>query len=251
MCRIEGCCKAVSARGAAAHERIHSGEKPYQCSVPDCGAAFADKTALRLHKMLHENRRPFVCTADNCEASYVKSDNLKTHFERNHSAQALVRRKKKEERLNKGLRAMGFAPDRETIVEFCGMGSKKCARIDFVIYKADRIVCIECDEHSHRSEGVLCDVTRMLDVAAQHRMKSELPLHFIRFNPDAYTVDGGRPKPHMNARLKELLLAIEEPVSAPLAVTYICYDSTGGVADVLKSDEFPPDLRDSCKTRLA
>jgi hypothetical protein len=30
----------------------------------------------------------------------------------------------------------------------------------------------------------------MLDVAAQHAMKNGLPLHFIRFNPDAYTVDG-------------------------------------------------------------
>jgi hypothetical protein len=154
------------------------------CKVPDCGAAFTEWKTLARHKMVHENRRPYVCTADNCEASYVEAINLKRHFERNHSDRALVRRKKKEERLYKGLRAMGFAPDRENIVEFCGMGSKKCARIDFVIYKADRIVCIECDEHSHRSEGVLCDVTRMLDVAAQHRMRSELPLHFIRFNPD-------------------------------------------------------------------
>ena len=112
-------------------------------------------------------------------------------------------------------------------------------------------MCLECDEDSHRREGVLCDVTRILDITAQHRMRSELPLHFIRFNPDGYTVDGRPPKPHMNARLKELLLAIEEPVSTPLAITYICYDSTDGVADVLKSAEFPPDLRDSCKTRLA
>ena len=206
---------------------------------------------MRDHKMLHENRRPYVCTGENCDARFVTPNHLKTHFERNHSARALVRRKRKEERLYKGLRAMGFAPDRETLVEFCGTGSKKCARVDFVVYKEDRIVCIECDEHSHRSEGVLCDVTRMLDVAAQHRMRSELPLHFIRFNPDAYTVDGGRPKPHMNARIKELLLAIEEPIGTPLAVTYICYDSTDGVADVLKSAEFPPDLRDSCKSRLA
>jgi hypothetical protein len=241
----------VRAKDAATHERIHSGEKPHQCTVPDCGAAFVDKTALRFHKMLHENRRPYVCTAENCDASYVQANNLKTHFERNHSAHALLRRKKKEERLHKRLRDMGFAPDRETIVEFCGMGTKKCARIDFVIYKEDRIVCIECDEDAHRREGVLCDVTRMLDVAAMHRMRSELPLHFVRFNPDAYIVDGGRPKPHMNARIKELLLAIEEPIGTPLAVTYICYDSTDGVADVLKSDEFPPGLRDSCKTRLA
>jgi len=206
---------------------------------------------LVYHKRLHYNDRPYACPAENCEARFVKTCNLNDHFERNHSARALVRRKRKEERLYKRLRDMGYAPDRETIVEFCGTGSKKCARIDFVIYKADRIVCIECDEDSHRREGVLCDTTRMLDVTAQHRMRSELPLHFIRLNPDGYTVDGGHPKPHMNARLKELLLAIEEPVSTPLAVTYICYDTTNGVADAVMSAEFPPDLRESCKTRLA
>jgi hypothetical protein len=236
---------------AAKHERTHTGERPYTCQVPDCGAAFSDWRTKENHKMLHENRRPYICTAESCDASFVKSYNLQQHFERNHSERALMRRKKKEERLHRRLRAMGFAPDRETIVEFCGMGSKKCARVDFVVYKEDRIVCIECDEHSHRSEGVLCDVTRMLDVAAMHRMRSELPLHFIRFNPDAYTVDGVHQKPHMNARLKELLLAIEEPVSAPLAITYVCYDSSGGVADAVSSAEFPPGLRDSCKTRLA
>jgi hypothetical protein len=238
-------------QNAAKHERTHTGERPYVCQYPECEAAFSDWRAMTDHKMLHENRRPYVCTAENCDASFVTPNHLKTHFERNHSERALVRRKRKEERLYKCLRAMGFAPDRETIVEFCGTGSKKCARIDFVIYKVDRIVCVECDEHSHRSEGVLCDVTRMLDVAAQHRMRSELPLHFIRFNPDGYTVDGGRPKPHMNARIRELLLAIEEPVSAPLAITYVCYDTSGGVADAVMSAEFPPDLRGSCKTRLA
>jgi hypothetical protein len=55
----------------------------------------------------------------------------------------------------------------------------------------------------------------------------------------------------MAERHKELLLAIEEPLAAPLAITYICYSSTAGVADVTKSDDFPPELRDACKTRLA
>jgi hypothetical protein len=91
----------------------------------------------------------------------------------------------------------------------------------------------------------------MLDVAAQHRMRSELPLHFIRFNPDAYAVDGRAQKPKMGERHKELVLAIEEPVTAPLTITYICYTTTAGTADVTKSDEFPPDLRDSCRTRVA
>jgi hypothetical protein len=55
----------------------------------------------------------------------------------------------------------------------------------------------------------------------------------------------------MAERHKELVLAIEEAVTAPLTVSYICYSSTAGVADVTKSEDFPPELGEVCKTRLA
>jgi hypothetical protein len=201
--------------------------------------------------MVHNNDRPHVCSAEGCDARFVKSDQLKQHFERNHTERAHQRRKKKEERLYKFLTSAGYAPDRETPVHFCGMGSKKFARLDFAMYKTDRVVVVECDEHGHDREPVLCEVTRMLDVAAQHRLNSDLPLHFVRFNPDGFTVDGWAPKPKMGERHRELVLAIEDPVTAPLTITYICYSTTAGTADVTRSDEFPPDLRGSCKTRVA
>jgi hypothetical protein len=201
--------------------------------------------------MVHNNDRPHVCTAEGCEARFVHGGQLKQHFERNHTERAHQRRKKKEERLYKYLISVGYAPDRETVIQFCGEGSKKLARLDFTIYKLDRVVVVECDELEHDRESVLCEVTRMLDVAAQHRLRSDLPLHFIRFNPDGYQVDGRAQKPRMAERHKELLLAIEETVSAPLAISYICYSSTAGVANVMSSAEFPPDLREVCKTRLA
>jgi hypothetical protein len=201
--------------------------------------------------MKHENIRPHVCTAEGCEARYIYACELKAHFERNHTERAHQRRKKREERLYKYLTSVGYTPDRETVVQFCGEGSKKLARLDFTVYKPDRVVVVECDEREHDREPVLCEVTRMLNVAAQHRLRSDLPLHFIRFNPDGYKVDGRAQKPKMAERHKELLLAIEEPVSAPLAISYICYSSTAGVANVTKSEELPPDLRDTCKTRVA
>jgi hypothetical protein len=162
----------------------------------------------------------------------------------------IQRRKLREERLAKFLTSVGIPFDREQIVQFCGEGVKTLARVDSVIYKPDRIVALECDEDSHKSYTVLCDVTRMLDIAAQHALRSELPLHFIRFNPDGYTVDSRRQKPTMAARYRELILAIEDPVSAPLTLTNMCYDTAGGTADVTRSDEFPPELREVCRCRV-
>jgi hypothetical protein len=230
--------------------RTHTGERPFQCDVPGCDGAFKQRIDLTRHKMVHNNNRPFVCTVEGCEARYVKSNDLKEHVERNHTERAHQRRKKREERLYKFLTSVGYSPDRETVVPFCGQGSKKFARIDFLIYKTDRVVAVECDEHEHRSEAVLCEVTRMLDVAAQHRLTSDLPLHFIRFNPDGYSVDGRPRKTRMAERHKELILAIEEPLATPLVISYICYSTTAGVADATKSDDFPPELRDACKTRF-
>jgi hypothetical protein len=202
------------------------------------------------HRMCHDNNRPYACTAEGCEARYVKANDLKTHVERNHTERAHQRKKKREEQLYKFLTSAGYSPDRETIIQFCGEGSKKLARLDFTIYKPDRVVVIECDEREHDREPVSCEVTRMLDVTTQHRLRGDLPLHFIRFNPDGYQVNGRAQRPKMADRHKELVLAIEEPVSAPLSISYICYSSTAGVANVMSSDEFPPDLREVCKTRL-
>jgi hypothetical protein len=251
LCRFEQCCKPIHPKSIAKHERQHTGERPYECIVPDCGATFVEWKRLDYHKKLHDNNRPHVCTAEGCDARFVEASDLKGHVNRNHTERAHQRKKKREEQLYKFLTSAGYSPDRETIVQFCGEGSKKLARLDFTIYKVDRVVAIECDEREHDRESVLCEVTRMLDVAAQHRLRSDLPLHFIRFNPDGYKVDGRAQKPRMAERHKELVLAIEEPLTAPLAISYICYSSTAGVANVTKSDEFPPDLREACKTRLA
>jgi hypothetical protein len=150
--------------------------------------------------MVHENIRPHACGAEGCHACFVHPHDLKRHIESNHSERGILHRKLLEQRVGKLLAAAGFNIDRELIIHFCGEGAKKLARVDFVIHKLDRVVAIECDEESHKAYTVLCDETRMLDIAAQHALRSELPLHFVRFNPDAFTVDVQKQKPTMAAR---------------------------------------------------
>ena len=37
------------------HQRIHSGEKPYQCKYSDCGKWFTQMANLKIHHQKHED----------------------------------------------------------------------------------------------------------------------------------------------------------------------------------------------------
>ena len=38
------------------HKRIHTGDKPYKCSLPNCEKSFAQMTNLKTHMKHHENQ---------------------------------------------------------------------------------------------------------------------------------------------------------------------------------------------------
>lgn len=72
------CGKMVSFSNMARHKLIHTGERPFKCTMPECEKVFRSNSEVKKHILLHHStERPYKC--DICGKGFIKICFLNAH----------------------------------------------------------------------------------------------------------------------------------------------------------------------------
>lgn len=238
------------------HKRRHIGEKPYICDFSDCNYAATTSNGLTIHKRRHTGEKPYKCDFDNCIYSSVSSGNLTSHKKSMHTEEG-QRRQKKSEHFTFSYLQKHIDIKREHRIDFSCNGGTFCRLDGLSLHKNKKgqafIIAHENDENQHSGYIISCDTRRMMEVkTALIQEGNDMPLIFIRYNPDSFRIDGELQKIKKKDRLNryiELVKELEkkEEDMIPLTIYYLYYDVNGDNLEIFYDPEYPEDLKGNIK----
>jgi len=80
VCSFPDCGKTFKRADALSnHFRIHSRSTPFNCPVPECMSQFTTKSALRYHLLKHTGDKIFKCNYSGCNKAFITYAQLKQH----------------------------------------------------------------------------------------------------------------------------------------------------------------------------
>jgi hypothetical protein len=189
---------------------------------------------------------------------FTQNQHLKAHTVIYHTKKGQMRHKKEEERICKALLARGYSQfeggdahppansfKREHQIDFKCVGDMDnlFARIDFVIGTEGGLIFLEVDEHQHKfGYEPSCDMKRMAKVHESLAVAgSNIPIYWIRYNPNEFSVDGEKGKaarPDREKQLFEYIQKVNMVHAPPMQIKYMYYDIIDGVTEVTLHDNY-------------
>ena len=167
-----------------------------------------------------------------------------------HSDNPKALTKKKELDVYTALADAGIQFEYQKYLPFrgCGLGSESAhCFVDFAILTAWGVLLLECDEQQHSAYPASCDVRRDFDMCASVALGSQQKVVVLRYNPDAYHVNGVTrriSKKDRHAKLVSTIEAFEEDpcLSLGFARFFLFYDAATDDATLpLISKEWDPE----------
>jgi len=168
-----------------------------------------------------------------------------------HTEEGQQRQKRKENRVAKVFTTAGLDCDRERHRDLRKLQSTS-ARVDFQLKRDEDVIFNhEVDEHQHNDRMVSCETRRMADVTAHLRLEGfKGKAVWIRYNPDAFKVEGAKRRVKREERERILVefLKTYKP-QLDMEIIYMFYDTIAGKPAIFLDPDYPEELK-KCVTRV-